>query len=236
MALLLILLGGVIFVRFEHLFDPGEEVAAGSTCPGSEIPSLVSAGPEKLAGFRTDLEGTISTWAGNHSEKSKPLVYEQGIVTGDAAWTDMEPGNGGVPAAGTPFAGFEMRWWIWTWGWNDVVADVFLFEDASAAAAYMDLASATECRSNTMGKAASLPPGARYLEWSNPFNVAQQDVFLRRSSRVYRVSVVQPGVGPKVSEAKREAGYNLVSEIACGLPKSGCAQDPYSLPATQGRQ
>lgn len=77
-----------------------------------------------------------------------------------------------------------------------------------------------------MGEAASLPPGARYLEWSNPFDVAQQDVFLRRGSRVYRVSVVQPGVGSKVSSAQREAGFRLVSEIACGLPDSGCAPPP----------
>jgi hypothetical protein len=171
------------------------------------------------------LEETISTWAGRHSEKSKPLVYEQGIVTGDAAWSDMEPGNGGVPVAGSSPAGFEMRWWIWTWGWNDVVADVFLFEDASAAAAYMDLASGIDCRSNTMAEPAGAPVGARYLEWSNPFNLAQQDVFLRRGSRVYRVSVVQPGVGAKVSKPKREAGFELVSEIACGLPKSGCAPE-----------
>jgi|GEM_PF-5021637 len=148
----------------------------------------------------------------------------------------MEPGNGGVPASGSPSAGFEVRWWIWTWGWNDVVADVFLFEDPAAAAAYMDLASGTDCRSNTMAEPAAAPPGGRYLEWSNPFAVAQQDVYLRRGSRVYRVSVVQPGVGPKVSRAKREAGFELVSEVACGLPESGCAPSPYSVPGTLSRQ
>lgn len=159
-------------------------------------------------------------------EKSRPLVYEQGLVSGAAAWTDMEPGTGGVPSSRSPYAGFEMRWWIWTWGWNDVVADVFLFEDAATAADYIELVSDTECRRNTMAEAASLPPGGRYLEWSNPFNFAQQDVFLRRGSRVYRVSVVQSGVGSKATKAKRETGFRLVSEIACGLPRSGCAPRP----------
>lgn len=226
LVFLLILLVGVLVIRFERVFEPGEEATAGPTCPSVEAPSVISVGPERLSGFKADLERTISTWAARKPEKSNPLVYEQGVVTGAAAWTDMEPGTGGVPASGTPVAGFEMRWWIWTWGWNDVVADVFLFEDASAAAKYMELAAGTECRINTMEEAASVPPGARYLEWSNPFNFAQQDVFLRRGSRVYRVSVVQPGAGSKASKAKRKVGFRLVGEIACGLPKSGCSPSP----------
>ena len=226
LVFLLVLLAGVLVVRFEHVFEPGDEATAGPTCPSVEVPPVVAAEPERLAGFEADLERAISTWAARMPEKSKPLVYERGVVTGAAAWTDMEPGTGGVPTSGTPFAGFEMRWWTWTWGWNDVVADVFLFEDASAAAQYVGLASSTECRRNTMQEAASAPPGARYLEWSNPFDFAQQDVFLRRGSRVYRVSVVQPGVGSKTSKARREAGFRLVGEIACGLPKSGCAPSP----------
>jgi len=38
----------------------------------------------------------------------------------------MEPGTGGVPTSGSSPAGFEMRWWAWERGWNDVVADIFL--------------------------------------------------------------------------------------------------------------
>jgi hypothetical protein len=224
LVFLVILLAGVIVVRFEGVFEPGGEATAEPTCPSVAVPLVTPAGPEELAGFRADLERTIAGWAAGRPAKSKPLVYEQGVVSGAAAWTDMEPGTGGVPASRSPYGGFEMRWWIWTWGWNDVVADVFRFEDASAAAEYMELAADTECRRNTMEKAASLPPGARYLEWSNPFNFAQQDVFLRRGSRVYRVSVVQPGAERKASKARRELGFRLVGEIACGLPMSGCAR------------
>ncbi len=226
LVFLLLLLAAVLVVRFEHVFEPDEEATAGPTCPSVEVPPVTSAGPEKLAGFKADLERALSTWAARMPEKSNPLVYEQGVVSGAAAWTDMEPGTGGVPVSGSQYGGFEMRWWIWTWGWNDVVADVFLFDGASAAAEYVELASDTECRSNTMKEAAPLPPGARYLGWSNPFDFAQQDVFLRRGSRVYRVSVVQPGAESKASKAKREIGFRLVSEIACGLPDSGCGPRP----------
>jgi hypothetical protein len=164
----------------------------------------------------------MAAWAGEVPEEGRPSLYEQGVVTTDAVWTDMEPGTGGVPTSGSSPAGFEMRWWAWERGWNDVVADVFLFQDASAAAEYLELAGSTECREKTMRERASLPPGGRYLEWANPFEYAQQDVFLRRGSRVYRVSVVQPGVGSTVSKAKRLAGFHLVSEVACGLPGAGC--------------
>lgn len=231
LVLLTIFLVGLIVVRFGHLLDRGDEATAGPVCPAVDAPSLVSAGPDRLAGFKADLQRTIAGWGARLPEKSKLFMYEQGVVTEAAAWSDMEPGTRGVPASGSSPAGFEMRWWAWARGWYDLVADVFLFEDASAAADYMNLASSTECRSNTMAEAASLPSGASYLAWSNPFNVAQQDVFLRRGSRVYRVSVVQPGVGPVVSKSKREVGFRLVSAIACGLPGSGCAPVPYSITA-----
>lgn len=224
LVFLLILLAGVTVVRFEHVFEPGEEAAAGPTCPSAEIPPVTSAGPERLAGFKADLERTIATWAAREPEKSRPQLYEQGVVTDAAAWSDMEPGTRGVPTSGSSPAGFEMRWWIWTRGWNDVVADVFLFEDASAAAEYLDLATGTECRNNAVSKRATLPPGGRYLEWANPFNFAQQDVYLRRGSRVYRVAIVQPGAGSPAPKAKRLAGFRFVSEIACGLPQAGCAR------------
>lgn len=210
------------------LLGGGGAAAEGRDCPVDRTPSLAEAGPDQLAGFKRDLERMIAARESLVPREKGLAPYEQGVVTGDAAWTDMEPGHRGVPGSGPQPGGFEMRWW--TVGRDDLVGDAFLFEDEDAAAEYLELATDPECRSHISWHKAAFPPGGRNLQWSNPYSYSQQDVFLQRGRRVYRVSVVQPGVGSKVPDSIRAAGFLLVDELACGLPGIGCPGEP-SIPS-----
>lgn len=221
--LLLAVLAGLLALWRMDPFQGNGGVAVGGSCPVDEAPALAEVDPARLAGFKADLEGMIALCEALVPEEKGLTPYEQGVVSSGAAWTDMEPGNAGVPASGPQPGGFEMRWW--TVGRDDLVADVFLFEDASQAEEYLDLAAGTACRSKSSRRRARFPPGGRNLEWSNPYAYAQQDVFFQRGPRVYRVSVVQPGVGSTVSATDRLAGFYLVGALACGLPGARCAQE-----------
>lgn len=201
-------------------FQGGGDVAAGESCPIDRAPSLASVEPGQLAGFKRNLEQMIATREDLAPGESGWDPYEEGVVSANAAWTDMEPGQAGVLATGPQPGGFEMRWW--TRGREDLVADVLLFDDEDAAAEYLELATDPECRTHVAWHKTSLPPAGHNLQWSNPYSYAQQDVFLRRGRRVYRVSVVQPAVGSTVSDATRAAGFLLVNTVACGLPAAGC--------------
>lgn len=204
------------------LFGADEDFAA-LTCPVAHAPAVVTVDPAQLAGLKRDLERVIAVYAAVVPADRGLAPYEQGVVTSRVAWTDMEPGNAGVPRSGPQPGGFEMRWL--TSARDNVVADAFLFADASQAEEYLELATSVGCRSSASQQPADLPPEGRYLEWSNPLSYAQQDVFLRRGRRVYRVAVVQAGVGSLVSEPVRARGFDLVSTLACGLPGAGCAAE-----------
>jgi hypothetical protein len=213
-------LATVVLVWKLDLFSDGGAGATARSCPIDEAPVLAAVGPARLAGFQRDLEGMIASREARFPEEKGLTPYEQGVIGEDAAWTDMEPGNGGVPISGEQPGGFEMRWW--TGGRDDVVGDIFLFKNAADAKHYLELAISTECRSKASQRPALFPPGAHNLEWSNPFSYAQQDVYLQRGPRVYRVSVVQPGVHSTVSAAMRLQGFHLVNQLACDLPGTGC--------------
>lgn len=203
------------------VFDGGGAAAA-RVCPINEAPQVASVSPGRIAGLQRELERMIGVREALLPQERGLVPYEQGTIGSEAAWTDEEPGNGGVPAHGSQLGGFEMRWW--TAGRDDLVGDVFLFESESQAQKYFDLATSTECRAKSVSQPASVPAGARNLEWSNPFSYAQQDVYLRRGRRVYRVSVVQPGVGSDVPVPVGLYGFRLAGEVACGLLAAGCDQ------------
>lgn len=210
----------VVLVWRLDLFSGGGAGATGQNCPIDEAPVLAAVSPARLAGFERDLEGMIASREARFPEEKGLTPYEQGVVSESAAWTDMEPGDGGVPASGEQPGGFEMRWW--TVGRDDVVGDIFLFKNAADAKQYLELAVSPKCRPKASQRPALFPPDARNLEWSNPFSYAQQDVYLQRGPRVYRVSVVQPGVHSTVGAAMRLQGFHLVNELACDLPGAGC--------------
>lgn len=210
----------VVLVWKLDLFSGGGAAATARRCPIDEAPVPASVGPARLAGLERDLEGMIAGREARFPEEKGLTPYEQGVITEAAAWTDMEPGDAGVPTSGRHRGGFEMRWW--TVGRDDVVGDIFLFKTDADAKAYLELAISPECRSKASRRDARFPPGAYNLEWSNPFSYAQQDVYLQRGPRVYRVSVVQPGVRSTVGAAMRLQGFHLVNELACELPGAGC--------------
>jgi hypothetical protein len=220
LAVLLSALTVLVLIWKVDLFQSGGAGAVGQSCPSGDAPKLATVAPARLAGFKRDLEGMIAGREARFPGEKGLTPYEQGVVSESAAWTDAEPGNGGVPASGRQPGGFEMRWW--TVGRDDVVADIFLFGTAADAKQYLDLAASPECRSKASLRAAPSPPGAQNLEWSNPFAYAQQDVYLQRGPRVYRVSVVQPAVHATVGAAMRLQGFHLVNELACDLPGAGC--------------
>lgn len=230
LGLLLAVLVVLAAVWWKGPFRGGGDVALGQGCPVEAVPPLAAADPAELAGFKADLERMIAVRETLVPSERRLVPYEEGVVDAAAAWSDAEPGTAGVPTSGSQPAGFEMRWW--TVGQDDVVADVFLFEGDEQAGEFLDLATSTECRSNASRRRATLPLGGRNLEWSNPYDYAQQDVFLRRGSRVYRVSVVQPAVGARVSAPIRLVGFSLVGELACGFPGVGCAPEPSAPAAT----
>jgi hypothetical protein len=58
--------------------------------------------------------------------------------------------------------------------------------------------------------------------WRNPENLAQEDVYLLRSRRVYRVAVVLTKAGDASTAASRKTAFSLVNKLACTLPEAAC--------------
>ena len=151
--------------------------------------------------------------------------YEQGPVPSIAAWSDSEPGtSASLPPGPRQQGSYEMRWWLGNG--DDVVADVLLFVDAGQAQDFFDRASSTECRPESSARAASFPPGGRNLAWRNPDGFMQEDVFLLRGRRVYRVAAVTAGADRRITAAARREAFSLVDGLACALPGALCAMEP----------
>ncbi len=123
------------------------------------------------------------------------------------------------PTAPEGPGGYELRWW--DDDKDDVVADVLQFGDPAAAMDYFRLAASARCRPAGAAVAASSPPGGRDIAWRNPDGALQQDLFILRGARVYRVSVVL--AGSEAGLAARDGGFALADALACELPQAGCA-------------
>ncbi len=153
--------------------------------------------------------------------------YEQGLVASSSAWSDSEPGTHKLlPLGPRDPGGYEMRWWMANG--DDVGADVMVFANTRQARDFFMRASSTRCRPASATLAASFPPGGRNLEWRNPDGFAQEDVYLLRGRRVYRVAVVKAGAGGSITAAARSAAFSLVNGLACALPGAACQR--YSSP------
>jgi hypothetical protein len=153
--------------------------------------------------------------------------YAYGIAAPEAAWLDESPSNlrSSVLADGNWPAGFEMRSWVVdpqvTSEYEGVGADVFMFADAAQAGSFFMEASSARCHRAGIEGSAGQPPQARTLAWVNPDDAAEQDVFLLRGRRVYRVAVVRPQ-GRTPSASQRQAGLARAAALACALPDAGC--------------
>jgi hypothetical protein len=199
----------------------GDTVILGN-CPIAGAPSAASVPRGRLLELRRDIRRVVS-----FERDLRP--YELGPISSIAAWSDNEPGTStSLPAGTSDQAGYEMRWWIR--GLYDVVVDAWVFADVEQAHDYFTRASSSKCRPASSAFAASFPLGGRDIEWRNPDGFAQEDLYLLRGRRVYRVGVVKAGVGASVTTAARREAFSLVNELACALPGAGC--DVYESPST----
>jgi hypothetical protein len=199
----------------------GDTVILGN-CPVAGAPSVVGVSHDQLVGLRRDIRRVVAFEGGLHP-------YELGLSDSISAWSDAEPGTSSVlPRGPSNQGGYEMRWWMRNR--DDLVANAWVFADTGRAHDFFERASSTRCRTASTAVAASFPPGGRDLEWRNPEGFVQEDLFLLRGRRVYRVSVVVAGAGGSATTAGRKAAFFLVNDRACALPGAGC--DVYESPAT----
>lgn len=191
-------------------------------CPVAGAPSVATVRRGRLLGLRRDVRRVVFFERG-----LRP--YEQGLIYSTSAWSDREPGiSSALPHSPSLQAGYEMRWWMRNR--DDVVADAWVFTGMSQAHDFFERASSSKCRPASTTVAATFPPGGRDLEWRNPDGFVQEDLYLLRGRRVYRVAVVKAGVGGSATAADRDAAFLMVNELACALPSAGC--DVYESPAT----
>jgi hypothetical protein len=182
-------------------------------CPSQTVPSVEIVSRATLRELREDLRGVMFG--------RQRRLYEQGVATPRSAWSDNEPGkHTSLPAGARDPGGYEMRWW--SAGNDDVVTDVFVFAGTSQARAFFESASNARCRTASTALAASSPPGGRDLVWRNPDGFAQEDVYLLRGRRVYRVAVVLARSGTTSTAESRKTGFSFVNELACALPEAAC--------------
>lgn len=189
-------------------------VAASSNCPNTTIPGLRTVDLEQLDRLRDGITAQSVFGTDLHS-------YEEGFVGTAAAFSDQEPTMQPISTSDQGVeAGYEIRWW--TPNRQDVVADVWLFEDADAAADFIDRATSARCRDSARETMAPMPDGGVNLEWRNPFGFMQQDLYLPWGPRVYRLSVVVPGAPDHPVSLVRREGFRLVDALGCELLDLSC--------------
>ncbi len=184
---------------------------AGTGCPAEATPALASVSLTRLLALRARLDRTMSGF----EPGLRP--YQEGLVPATSAWTDAEPtGGGSRPPSGTWPAGYEMRWWLENG--DDVVADVYVFADSRRADNFSVLVRRPICGSSArVVTAAAVPEAAHNLQWRNPLGLVQEDVYLQRGRRVYRLSVVKPGADGATVGRTRRADFALIDDLVCRL-------------------
>lgn len=191
-------------------------------CPPDSPPPLRTVSLAGLASLRASLLPVM-----------QPLArarYAWGIVPAEVAWTDNPPSSIRSSKIDGLWPGsYEMLSWTTdpqlAPAQDDLGASVFLFANATEASRFFAEAATTRCHRDGVERAAARPSGARNLIWVNPDGPTQEDVFLLRSSRVYRVSDVRPqndARGP--TSAQQQAGITRVNSLACALPDASCAR------------
>ncbi len=223
LPLLLALLAAAIVALLStrtNVFSRTSTSAEGAryACRGAE-PPLARASVDEIKQLRASVLAVVGPLADRR--------YQWGAVPPEVVWSDGSPSRFSASglADGKFLASFEMRVWAKSpalhFAGVDTVADVFLFNNASDARRFFEEASNTRCHRAGVPRAVAQPPGGRDLIWDNPEGFTQQDVFLLRGSRVYRVSDVPRG-GGGYSTAMRPGGIATVNRLACALPEAGC--------------
>jgi hypothetical protein len=194
--------------------DAGAEVSAvPSDCPSEKVPTLRTVDLDQIDRLRDGISAEAVFGAGLHS-------YEEGFVGVGAAFSDQEPTMQPISTSDEGVeAGYEIRWW--TPSRHDVVADVWLFENADGAHDFIDQATSLHCRESARKTMAPAPQGGVDFEWRNPFGFMQQDLYLEQGPRVYRLALVAPGAPDHPVSSVRREGFQLVNALGCellGLP------------------
>ncbi len=212
-----------IVVDKPHFFATGvtnSEISATGIwargCPSNDAPQAEQINRTQLPELRT---ATNRVMRGRHGR-----VYEVGIVNADVVWSDSSPQPGTVAfrmASRVP-AAYEMRWWAPNK--DDVVADIFVFLRSNEARNFFDRASSPRCRMGSSSGEVIRPLNARDLAWVNPDQALEQDVFLVRGRRVYRIADVPPASPYLRNKTVQGLGatFDIINELGCGLPLSGC--------------
>jgi hypothetical protein len=213
LLLILVALAAYAGASWRGLFTDGGEFAAGANCPAAEARGAAMVSRAELADLREGIQRVVF-----FDRRLRP--YEEGVVAPIVAWSDAEPGARGSLPAGESMGGYEMRWWMPSG--DDVVADGFVFAGRDEARAFFAVASEVACRPNANALKATLPPGGRNLSWRNPDGFMQEDLFLLRGRRVYRVAVVRPGSARRSGRLAEGRAFGLVGLLACALPRARC--------------
>ncbi len=218
LLVLLAILAGLATYALTSWSGIGGGHSSAAECPRDGAPELTAVAPGEVAALRAGLRRVVFFAPG-----LRP--YEEGPAQASFAWSDAEPGHhGSVPSVPRQPGGWEMRWWMPTR--DDVVADAFVFGEEEEAREFVRRATATGCRPAGRSRAAPVPRGARDLGWVNPEGFAQEDAYLRRGRRVYRISVVRPGSEGRPTRAERRTGWEIANALACALPGAGCPLRP----------
>jgi hypothetical protein len=234
---------------------PSGGVTLLASCPVADAPTLSTVSRAQLLHLRDDVGRVVSF-------DSRLRPYEQGLVGATVAWSDAEPdayaalslgdgvagagadrgrhgetrGRHGADGGGHSLAaqrvpgGYEMRWWMPNG--DDLVTDGFVFASANEAQSFLRQATKTNCRLRSSVHDASFPAGGRNLGWVNPDHFAQQDLYIQRERRVYRVAVVKAGVSDSIAPHAETEAFALVDGLACFLPGTGCRGAADSTPST----
>lgn len=183
-------------------------------CPPRNTPAVETISGARLLGLREGLRRMVFFASGLR-------LYESGLVASGTAWSDSEPGTQkSLPPSSREPGGYELRWWMPSG--DDLAAAVLEFANPWQARDFFKHASSSQCRQDSAAFAAAFPPGGRNLEWRNPDGFAQEDLYLLRDRRVYRVGVVKAGVGSRISVGARDEAFSMVNGLACALPDAAC--------------
>jgi hypothetical protein len=146
--------------------------------------------------------------------------YAAGTVSTEVAWSDNSPVRlrSSRLEGGLWPASYEMR--TWAGGGEDIVVDVFQFATAGQARSFFEQAASARCRQAATEREASRPPRARNLVWVNPDGPTQEDAYVVRGPRVYRVGEVRSERQP--AGVEQQAGVSRVDTLACALPGAAC--------------
>ncbi|HEV2923197.1 MAG TPA: hypothetical protein VGW98_04125 [Solirubrobacteraceae bacterium] len=187
------------------------------------VPQLARANFGQIRRLRASLLGIMAPLARRR--------YAWGPVPATVAWTDNPPESFRSSRGddGQWEASYEMR--AWARNGDDIGADVFLFAGARQARSFLDVAASIRCHRAASERYGSRPPGARNLVWVNPDGTVQEDVFVLRGLRVYRIAVVVPQrVQRQRSSAAQALGVLAATALACGLADAGCPARAAGVP------